>query len=197
MVLPLVPVVAALNAGGHLVAHFAGGLIVYSTASGGYVAGTYIGTGALASFLTGSTVALGVTGTAAITGAAIWAYGTLGGAMTTLIGSAGLFGTTIGATGLTGFLMSVGILPAIPVFVPIAIGLGVLGLAALISGSLLRARSVRRLREKVVSAKEGEELQFSPKEAKVAERVIRSLSNPHNWLWRKWMQFFGRKRVNP
>lgn len=196
MPLPLVPVVAALNAGGHLVAHSAGGLIVYSTASGGYVAGTYISTGALASFLTGSTVAIGAAGTAAISGAAIWAYGTLGGAMASVIGSAGIFGTTIGATGITGFLMSVGILAAVPVFIPIAIGLCVLGLAGLISVSLLQARSVRRLRTKTMSAEEGEELQFSTREVQVAERVIRSLSKPHSCLWRKWMQFFGRKRVN-
>lgn len=197
MPLPLVPVVAALNAGGHLVAHSAGGLIVYSTATGGYVAGTYISTGALASFLAGSTVALGAAGTAAISGAAIWAYGTLGGAMASAIGSAGIFGTTIGATGITGFLMSIGVLSAVPVFIPVAIGLFILGFTGLITVSLLRARSVRRLRRKAMSAEEGEELQFSPKEVKVAERVIRSLSKPHSWLWRKWMQFFGRKRVNP
>ena len=47
--LPLIPVVMALNAGGSLVAHSAGGLIVYSAVSGGYVAGTYISTAALAS----------------------------------------------------------------------------------------------------------------------------------------------------
>ncbi len=85
----MVPVVAALNAGGHLVAHSAGGLIVYSATTGGYVAGTYVSTAALASFLTGSAVAAGALGTAAVGGAAIWAYGTVAGAAASLVGGAG------------------------------------------------------------------------------------------------------------
>jgi membrane protein implicated in regulation of membrane protease activity len=193
MVLPLIPVVAALSTGGNLVAHSAGGLIVYSAASGGYVAGTYISTAALASFLTGGAAVLGAAGTAAIGGAAIWAYGTLGGALASIIGSAGIFGTTIGATGVTGVLMKVGIIPAVPVFVPVAIGVALLAAIALATLAVLRAMSVQRLRHRVLSASDDEELQFSAREAKLVERIIKNVSKPHNWLWRKWMQFFGRK----
>jgi hypothetical protein len=194
MVLPLVPVIAALNTGGHLVAHSAGGLIVYSATTGGYVAGTYISTAALTTFLTGSAVAIGAAGTAATSGAAIWAYGTVGGAVASIIGGAGIFGTTVGATGITGALMTVGILPAVPVVYPIAIGVGILALVALVTFAIFRALSVRRLRSKVLAAPKDEELQFSSNEAKLVERIIRSISKPHNWLWKKWMQLFGHKK---
>lgn len=193
MVLPLLPVVAALHAGGQLVAHSAGGLIVHSTVTGGYVAGTYISTSALAAFLNGTAIAATTVGTAAVGGAVIWAYGTIGGALMSLIGGAGIFGTTIGAKGLIGMLMTIGILPAVPVLIPVVVGLGVLGLIVLVSIGILRARSVRRLRKKVSSASDEEELQFSPREAKTVERILRSISKPHNLLWRKWMQFLGRK----
>lgn len=194
LVLPLIPVVAALNAGGTLVAHAAGGLIVSSTVSGGYVAGTYISTASLAAFLTGSAVGLGALGTAAISGTAIWAYGTMAGAMTSVIGSAGIFGTAIGATGITGFLMSVGVLDTVPVLVPVTIGLGLAALGALLGYSAYRAVSVQRLRRKTVAAEEGVELQFSAKDAKLVENIIRNLAKRHSWLWRVWMQFAGRKR---
>jgi hypothetical protein len=194
MVLPLVPVIAALNTGGHLVAHSAGGLIVYSATTGGYVAGTYISTAALTTFLTGSAVAIGAAGTAAASGAAIWAYGTVGGAVASIIGGAGIFGTTVGATGITGALMTAGILPAVPVVYPIAIGVGILASLALVTLAIFRALSVRRLRSKVLAAPKGEEIQFSSNEAKLIEKIIRSISKPHNWLWKKWMQLFGRKK---
>ena len=84
MPIPLLPIAAALTAGGTLVPHAAGGMIV--TATTGYVTGTYIGTAAIASILTLATTTLGM-GTALLTGAA-----------TAIVGSAGIFGTTVGAS---------------------------------------------------------------------------------------------------
>jgi len=194
MVLPLIPVVAALSAGGQLVAHSAGGLIV-SSAAGSYVAGTYLSTSALASFLTGSAVVT-TAGTAALFGGAVaWGYGTIAGATLTLIGGTGLFGTTIGATGITGLLMSWGILPAVPIAVPVSIGVFVLLLTAAVGARY--ARRVRNLRQKAILTPEGAEATFTRKEAKLAEKLILNASKPHSWLWQKLMQFFGRDVNRP
>lgn len=153
MPLPLIPIIAALAAGGSLVPHAAGGMIVTLGASG-YVAGTYLSSAAIVSLVTGASAALGV-GALTLTGAA--------GA---LIGSAGIFGTTVGASGLTGVLMSAGILPATPIGVPIAIGGAAVGVSYL-SYLLLR------LRKKLRAVKEGEEVQFTEAEAKIIEAIIR------------------------
>ena len=114
-------------------------------------------TAAIASIVVGATATVGV-GAAAVTGVA-----------SALIGSAGVFGTTIGATGLTGILMSAGILPATPIAVPIAVAGATLG------GGFLVFYLVR-LRRKVTSATEGEEMHFSEKEARVIEGLIRLLA---------------------
>ncbi|KGG84795.1 hypothetical protein P609_15315 [Comamonas thiooxydans] len=82
------------------------------------------------------------------------------------MGSAGIFGTTIGASGLTGVLMSAGILPATPVAVPIAIGAAGLGTGYL-SYLLLK------LRKKLRAAQGGAEVQFTELEAKIIEALIR------------------------
>jgi len=153
MPLPLIPVIAALAAGGSLVPHAAGGLIVTMGASG-YVAGTYLSSAAVASLVTGAGALLGA-------GAL-----TLTGATAAIIGSAGIFGTTIGASGLTGVLMSAGILPATPIGVPIAVGGAAVG-AGYLSYLLLK------LRTKLRRVKEGQEVQFSELEAKIIEAVIR------------------------
>jgi hypothetical protein len=152
MPLPLIPIITALAAGGSLVPHAAGGLIV--TSASGYVAGTYLSSAAIASLATGAGAALGA-GALTLTGAA--------GA---IIGSAGIFGTTIGASGLTGLLMSAGILPATPIGVPIAIGGAAAG-AGYLSYLLLR------LRKKLRDLKKGEEVQFTDTEAKIIEAIIR------------------------
>lgn len=190
MVLPLIPVVTALASGGSLVAHSAGGLIVYSSLTGGYVAGTYISTAALASFLTGTAIAAGTLGTAAIGGAAIWAYGTVAGAAISLIGSAGFLGTTIGATGITGLMMRAGILPSVSILVPVFLG----SAAVLVLGAgAIYARRVQKLIAKVLSTPEGQEMKFSNREAKLVERILRSASKTHNCLWRAVMRFFGKR----
>jgi len=153
MPLPLIPIITALAAGGSLVPHAAGGMIVTMGASG-YVAGTYLSSAAIASLVTGAGAVLGA-GALTLTGAA--------GA---IIGSAGIFGTTIGASGLTGILMSLGILPATPIGVPIAVG-GAAAAAGYLSYLLLR------LRKKLRAVKEGEEVRFTDTEAKIIEAIIR------------------------
>lgn len=152
MPLPLLPIIPALLAGGSLVPHAAGGLIV--SGAGGYIAGTYLSSAAIASLLAGAGATLGA-GVLTLTGAA--------GA---IIGSAGIFGTTVGASGLTGVLMSAGILPATPIGVPIAIG------AAAAGGGYL-SYLLLRLRRKLRKAEQGEEVQFTETEAKVIEAIIR------------------------
>lgn len=57
MPLPLIPVFAALAAGGTLVPHTAGGMIVSSV--GGYVAGTYLSTAVIGGLLTAASTVLG------------------------------------------------------------------------------------------------------------------------------------------
>lgn len=152
MPLPLIPIISALVAGGSLVPHAAGGLIV--TSAGGYVAGTYLSSAAIATMLTGAGAVLGA-GALTVTGVA--------GA---IIGSAGIFGTTVGATGLTGVLMSAGILPATPIAVPIAIGTAGLGMGYV-------AYLLFNLRKKLRASEAGTEVQFTESEAKIIEAIIR------------------------
>lgn len=152
MPLPLIPVITALAAGGSLVPHAAGGMIV--TAASGYVTGTYLSTATLTALLVGSATALG-TGAAVISGAAA-----------AIIGSAGVFGTTIGATGLTGLLMSAGIIASTPIWVPVAVA----GAGAGISYGAFRYYTLRR---KLLATPSGEEAYFTEKEAKVVEWLVR------------------------
>lgn len=152
MPLPLIPIVAALAAGGTIVPHAAGGLIV--TSAGGYVAGTYLSTAAIAGLLGGGLTVLGA-GVAVVTGAASAA-----------IGSAGIFGTTIGATGITGALMSAGLISSTPIWVPIVVGGSLLGVFA-------GAYRVYALRKKVRGTPANQEAQFTEAEALAIERIIR------------------------
>lgn len=158
MPLPLIPVITALAAGGSLVPHAAGGMIV--TAAGGYVAGTYLSTATLTALLVGSATALG-TGAAVISGAAA-----------AVVGSAGVFGTTIGATGITGLLMSAGLIASTPVWLPVAIA----GTGAGISYGAFRYYTLRR---KLLSTPPGEEALFTEKDAKVVEWLVRRFAKHH------------------
>lgn len=159
MPLPLIPVITALAAGGSLVPHAAGGLIV--TSASGYVAGTYLSTATITALLAGSATALG-TGAAVVSGAAAG-----------MIGSAGIFGTTIGASGITGMLMSAGIIASTPVWVPVAVaGAGV--------GVTYGAFRFYTLRQKLVATPEGQEAQFTENEAKVIEWLLRRFAKKSN-----------------
>jgi hypothetical protein len=151
MALPLIPMLAALAAGGSLVPHAAGGLIV--TSGVGYVAGTYLSTAAITALWIGGVGVLG-TGVAVVTGAAA-----------SVIGGAGIFGTTIGATGITGALMSAGIISATPIWAPVAMGSAAVGMG-------YGAFKYYRLRKKLTSTPEGQEAQFTEGEAKVIEKYL-------------------------
>ena len=154
MAFPLIPILSALAAGGHLVPHSAGGLIITAAGGGGYVTSTYLSTAAITSLLAGGIGAIG-TGAAIVTGAA-----------STVIGSAGIFGTTVGASGLTGMLMSAGIISATPIWLPIAIGGGLLGFA-------VGFYKLFKLRRKVYSTPFGSEANFTEAEARAVEKIIR------------------------
>jgi len=92
--------------------------------------------------------------------------GAIGTAATSVIGGSGIFGTTIGASGVTGALMSAGVLSSTPVIVPASIGLIITG------GGYITYRFLR-LKNKIKSAKNGEEVYFSEKEASIIEGIIR------------------------
>lgn len=153
---PLIPILSVFAAGGGLVAHSSGGVIA-STATTGYVAGTYLSSSAVASLVAGASAALG-------TGIL-----TLSGFASAIVGSAGIFGTTIGASGLTGFLMSVGLMPATPIWVPIAVG-------GTIIGSAYIAYLLLRLRLKLKRAASGKEVVFTDREAKIIELIVKWLA---------------------
>lgn len=158
MPLPLVPIITALAAGGSLVPHAAGGMIVTSAA--GYVAGTYLSTAAIGGILAAASATLGA--------GALY----LSGAAGTIVGSAGIFGTTVGATGVTGALMSAGIISSTPIWVPLAAG-GAVGGAAL--GLGYGGYRLYKLREKISETAADEEAQFSEIDAKIVENIVKRL----------------------
>lgn len=159
MPLPLIPILTALSAGGTLVPHAAGGMIVNSAT--GYVAGTYLSTAAIGSLLAAGSTALGA--------GALYLSGVAGG----IIGSAGIFGTTVGATGVIGALMSAGIISSTPIWVPIAVGGAAIGGAA---GLGYGGYRLFKLKRKIAGTANSDEAQFTETEAKIVERVIKRLS---------------------
>ncbi|WP_428506898.1 hypothetical protein [Roseateles sp.] len=127
------------------------------TSAAGYVAGTYLSTMTITALLVGGATALG-TGAAVVSGAAA-----------AVIGSAGIFGTTIGASGITGMLMSAGLIASTPVWAPVGVaGAGI--------GVGYGAFRYYKLRKKLVATPEGEEAQFSEGEAKVVEWLLRRIA---------------------
>lgn len=155
MPIPLIPIISALTAGRTLVPHATGGLIV--TGAGVYVAGTFLSTSAISTILATASTTLGV--------GALY----LSGAAASIVGTAGIFGTTIGATGITGTLMSVGILSSTPIWVPIATGGAVLGCG-------YDGYRLYKLNHKLKKTPIGEEAQFSKTEAKIVEKIIKKLT---------------------
>ena len=156
MPLPIIPVISALSAGGTLVPHAGGGMIV--TSATGYVAGTYLSTTAIGGIVATASASLGAV--------AIYLTGVAG----TIIGGVGIFGTTVGATGITGFVMSIGVLPATPIWIPIVIGVTLLILAILLGYGGYR---FYKLEKKIRSSRNGEEAEISESEAKFLERIFR------------------------
>ncbi len=155
MPIPLIPVISALLSGGSLVPHAAGGMIV--TSGGGYISGTYLSTSAISGILASGATAVGA-------GAAV-----VSGALAGVIGGAGYFGTTVGATGITGMLMSAGIISSTPIWVPVAVaGAG--------AGVAYGTYSLYKLRKKLAETPEGQEAQFTEREAKIVEKLIRKIA---------------------
>lgn len=159
MPLPLIPVISALAAGGNLVPHAAGGMIITSTT--GYVAGTYLSTAAISGLITAASTALGAGGL----------Y--LSGAAGSIIGSAGIFGTTVGASGITGALMSAGIISSTPIWIPLAVGAAAIGGAGGLGYGSYR---LYKLNKKINDTTKGEEAQFTESEATIVERIIKRMS---------------------
>ncbi|OGQ86287.1 MAG: hypothetical protein A2512_04915 [Deltaproteobacteria bacterium RIFOXYD12_FULL_56_24] len=155
MPLPLIPVIAAIAAGGTLVPHAAGGMIVTSAA--GYIAGTYLSTVAISGLIATASTVLGA-GALCLSGAAA-----------SIIGSAGIFGTTIGASGITGVLMSAGIISSTPVWIPIAVGGAALGCS-------YGGYRLLMLRRKINTTPAGEEARFTETEARIIEKIIKRLA---------------------
>jgi hypothetical protein len=160
MPLPLAPIIAALCAGGSLVPHAAGGFIVTAAGGGGYVASTYLSTAAIVSVLTVATASAGSIAAALAGGAAaLW-------------GTAGIFGTTIGATGIKGGLMSVGLISATPLWVPLAVG----GAAATgLGGAGYLLYQISQLKKKGDELHPGQEAQFTEQDAKLFEKILLAL----------------------
>lgn len=153
--MPIPLIIAALAAGGTLVPHAAGGLIV--TGASGYIAGTFLSTAAISGLF--------VTASATLGAGALY----LSGAAASIVGSAGFFGTTIGATGITGVLMSAGIISSTPVWVPLATVGAALGCG-------YGGYRLLKLKRKLNDTPQGEEAQFSETEAKIIERIIKRLA---------------------
>ena len=157
--MPIPLILSALAAGATLVLHSAGGMIVSS--AGSYVAGTYLSTFIITWLLAGGATLLG-TGAAVVSGAAA-----------AVIGSAGIFCTTIGASGLTGMLMSAGIISSIPIWVPFAVaGAG--------AGVVYGGFHYYKLRKKLLETPEGQEAMFTESEAKFVERLLRKIAKKPN-----------------
>ena len=153
MPFPLMAVASALAAGGSLVPHAAGGMIV--TGAGGYVAGTYLGTTAIAGLLGAATATVSGTVLAAV-GAV--KSGVLGG------GAA----AAARATGVNGPLMSAGMLSAAKIAVPV-----LAGGAVLITGYY--GYRLLKLRGKANAVHGGQEAHFTESEARLVEGVIKRL----------------------
>lgn len=158
MALPLIPILAALAAGGTLVPHAAGGMIV--TGATGYIAGTYLSTAAITGLVATAT------GTAAGLGAT--AVAVLSGAGSSIIGSAGIAGTAVEATGLKGLLISIGITPSSTV---IALLIPAVGCAAAGVGLYYWWRLMKKLK----SAPSDKEASFTEVEARIVERLVKQI----------------------
>jgi hypothetical protein len=93
----------------------------------------------------------------------------LSGTAASIVGSAGIFGTTIGATGFTGYMMSAGIISSTPVWVPLAAGGAALGCG-------YGGYRLLKLKRKLNGTPEGEDAQFTETEAKIIEKIIKRLA---------------------
>ena len=151
----LLPILSGLVPGASIVAHSSGGLIL--TGANGYVAGTLIST----SIIQAAFASLSLVGAASL-------Y--LTGALAAIWGSAGIFGTTIGASGIKGFLMTTGLISSTPVWLPLAC------ISATAIAFFTALLPLIRLVQKLKATPEGQEAIFTPREAKMIEHVLKRLA---------------------
>jgi hypothetical protein len=151
----LLPILSGVVPGASIVAHSSGGLIL--SGANGYVAGTFISTALIKTTF----VSLGLISSA-------WLCVT--GALAAIWGSAGIFGTTVGASGIKGFLMATGVISSTPVWMPVAC-IAATG-AAISSAVLPMIRLIRKLK----AIPDGQEAIFTEKEAKMIEHVLSRLA---------------------
>jgi hypothetical protein len=172
MPIPLIPIVTAILAGGSLVPHAAGGMIVSGAA--GYVAGTYLSTTAVTGIMT------------AIGAGAIASVGTLGTfasrmlaktAVTSAAATTGVAatGTAAVATGIsaTTAATTTALVSLAPTLLSVTAGLTALGLG-------YRAYKFYELKRKVARVPKGQEALFTEKEAKLVEDVVKALVKKEN-----------------
>jgi hypothetical protein len=166
MPIPLIPIIQALLAGGLLVPHAAGGMIVTSTA--GYVAGTYLSTAAV----TGIVTAVGAGAVASVGTLTAFASRLLARTAATSVATTTV-GTTTVATGVatTGTVAAAttGLVTFLPAILSITAGLSAFGLG-------YKAYQFYQLKSKVSKTTEGNEILFTEKEAKMVEDVIKSIA---------------------
>lgn len=156
MPIPLIPIISALAAGGSLVPHAAGGMIVTSAA--GYVAGTYLTTSAIAVLIAGATTTAGA-------GLAL-AFGSVRGIVSATlanVASPAVAATTVGTgtaatTGVIGFLTG-------PIGLILTTGCAVLGIG-------YGVYQLYRLKRKASNTAVGEEAYFTKTQAKITQKVI-------------------------
>lgn len=162
MPIPLIPIITALLAGGALVPHAAGGMIV--TSAMGYVTGTYLSTVAITGIFStiGSIVSAGALTAIAPSILARTAAGTL--ARTAVTGAA----TT--GTVTTGTVTAAALGASAPALLSLTAGFLALGLG-------YRTYRFYELKRKVTQTPEGEEVVFTEKEAQLVEAAIKLLAN--------------------
>lgn len=155
MSIPLLPVYIALKAGGTLVPHAAGGMIVRSAV--GYVAGTYLSTTAIGGILgsIGAGVLASVVATKSMITGMLHRTAITGVAASTVAGRA-----AVGATGV------------ISASTITSISAGVLAVS--FGYSIYR---FTKLKQKINQTKQGNEIFFDEKEAKIVERAINLIAN--------------------
>jgi hypothetical protein len=163
--MPIIPIILAFfTTGGAIVPHAAGGVIV-SNAVAGYVAGTYLSTATICMILSNL---INVSVFASLSVFSLF----VAGSSTAIIGGAGFLGTTIGATGLTGMLMSIGVIPSTPIILVVFLGVFLM----LLGYFFYEAFKIKKKFNDMLNNKNNaNEVIFTNFEAKIIEIIIRMI----------------------
>lgn len=160
-ILIVIPVAKAILAGGTLVAHAGGGMIV--TGASGYVVGTFLSTAAINSILavgTTFTVGSAAVGVSALGGIpkVLVAVSRVKGVASTLLGFNGVVASTVVASEATGVLVSAGAVSATPVIVPIALSATAIGLGYVIFRGFKKLKKIKSKKVNRIYTEEVEEV---------------------------------------